>query len=60
MDRPGVELADVAAYLLKEQGYDVPQDMFSHALDHLQQDANGTAGDLRNARALPGQQATMR
>ncbi len=26
----------------KEQGYDVPQDMFSRGLDHLQQDANGT------------------
>jgi uncharacterized protein YfaS (alpha-2-macroglobulin family) len=34
----------------KEQGYDVPEDMFTRGLDHLQQDANGTASDFFEAR----------
>jgi uncharacterized protein YfaS (alpha-2-macroglobulin family) len=34
----------------KEQGYDVPEDMFKRGLDHLQQDANGTPTDFREAR----------
>jgi uncharacterized protein YfaS (alpha-2-macroglobulin family) len=34
----------------KEQGYDVPGDMFTRGLDHLQQDANGTAADFCQAR----------
>jgi alpha-2-macroglobulin len=34
----------------KEQGYDIPSDMMTSALDHLQQDANGTPSDFREAR----------
>jgi uncharacterized protein YfaS (alpha-2-macroglobulin family) len=34
----------------KEQGYDVPDDMMKSGLAHLQQDANGTPGDFREAR----------
>jgi uncharacterized protein YfaS (alpha-2-macroglobulin family) len=34
----------------KEQGYDVPQDMFTRGISHLQQDANGTASDFFQAR----------
>jgi len=34
----------------KEQGYDIPSDMFTRGLAHLQQDANGTPSDFREAR----------
>lgn len=34
----------------KEQGYDVPADMFANGLSHLQKDANGTPNDFRDAR----------
>jgi uncharacterized protein YfaS (alpha-2-macroglobulin family) len=34
----------------KEQGYDVPEDMMTRGLGHLQQDANGTPGNFREAR----------
>jgi uncharacterized protein YfaS (alpha-2-macroglobulin family) len=34
----------------KEQGYDVPSDLMTRALAHLQQDANGTPNDFGQAR----------
>ena len=34
----------------RDQGYNVPSDMFTHGLGHLQQDANGTASDFCQAR----------
>ncbi|HUB67499.1 MAG TPA: alpha-2-macroglobulin [Candidatus Methylacidiphilales bacterium] len=34
----------------KEQGYDVPSDLMTRGLAHLQQDANGTPGDFAEAR----------
>ena len=34
----------------KEQGYDVPSDMMTRGLGHLQEDANGTAQDFYEAR----------
>ena len=34
----------------KEQGYDIPEDMLTRGLSHLQQDANGTPQDFREAR----------
>jgi uncharacterized protein YfaS (alpha-2-macroglobulin family) len=34
----------------REQGYDVPADMFTRGISHLQQDANGTASDFFQAR----------
>ena len=34
----------------KEQGYDIPTDMFKSGLAHLQQDANGTPSNFREAR----------
>jgi len=34
----------------KEQGYDVPADMMTRGLNHLQQDANGTASNFCEAR----------
>jgi uncharacterized protein YfaS (alpha-2-macroglobulin family) len=34
----------------REQGYDIPDDMFKRGLDHLQQDANGTPSNFREAR----------
>jgi len=34
----------------KEQGYDVPADMFTRGIGHLKQDANGTASDFWQAR----------
>jgi uncharacterized protein YfaS (alpha-2-macroglobulin family) len=34
----------------KEQGYDIPSDMMTRGLNHLQQDANGTPGNFREAR----------
>ncbi|HEX4141364.1 MAG TPA: alpha-2-macroglobulin [Candidatus Methylacidiphilales bacterium] len=34
----------------KDQGYDVPADMFTRGIGHLQQDANGTASDFFEAR----------
>ncbi len=34
----------------KEQGYAVPDEMFTRGLGHLQQDANGTAADFYQAR----------
>jgi uncharacterized protein YfaS (alpha-2-macroglobulin family) len=34
----------------KEQGYDMPEEMMTRGLDHLQQDANGTPSNFREAR----------
>ena len=34
----------------RDQGYDVPDDMFTRGIGHLQQDANGTASDFYEAR----------
>jgi uncharacterized repeat protein (TIGR01451 family) len=34
----------------KEQGYDIPADMMTRGLSHLQIDANGTPGNFREAR----------
>jgi uncharacterized protein YfaS (alpha-2-macroglobulin family) len=34
----------------KEQGYDMPEDMYKRGLSHLKQDANGTPTDFREAR----------
>jgi uncharacterized protein YfaS (alpha-2-macroglobulin family) len=34
----------------KEQGYDIPSDMMTRGLGHLQQDANGTPEDFHQAR----------
>jgi uncharacterized repeat protein (TIGR01451 family) len=34
----------------KEQGYDIPSDMMTRGLAHLQQDANGTPSNFREAR----------
>jgi len=34
----------------QEQGYDIPADMMTRGLAHLQQDANGTPSDFREAR----------
>jgi uncharacterized protein YfaS (alpha-2-macroglobulin family) len=34
----------------KEQGYDIPDDLMTRGMGHLQQDANGTPGDFREAR----------
>jgi uncharacterized repeat protein (TIGR01451 family) len=34
----------------KEQGYDIPSDLMTRGLGHLQQDANGTPGNLDEAR----------
>jgi uncharacterized protein YfaS (alpha-2-macroglobulin family) len=34
----------------KEQGYDIPSDLMTRGLDHLQQDANGTPSNFREAR----------
>jgi uncharacterized protein YfaS (alpha-2-macroglobulin family) len=34
----------------KEQGYDMPEEMFKRGLAHLKQDANGTPSDFREAR----------
>jgi uncharacterized protein YfaS (alpha-2-macroglobulin family) len=34
----------------KEQGYEVPDEMFQRGLGHLQQDADATPGDFRDAR----------
>lgn len=34
----------------KEQGYDIPDDMMTRGLGHLQQDANGTPQNFREAR----------
>jgi len=35
----------------KEQGYDIPSDLMTRGLGHLQQDADGTAQDFNQARA---------
>ena len=34
----------------KEQGYDVPAEMMTNGMEHLQKDANGTPGNFREAR----------
>ena len=34
----------------KEQGYDIPEDMMTRGLSHLEQDANGTPSNFRDAR----------
>ncbi len=34
----------------KDQGYDIPDDLISRGMAHLQQDANGTPGNFREAR----------
>ena len=54
--RPNLHFDLPSAHILhfmteaKEQGYDLPGEMMTRGLSHLQQDANGTPGDFRQAR----------
>ncbi|MEJ0001426.1 MAG: alpha-2-macroglobulin [Verrucomicrobiota bacterium] len=54
--QPGLHFDLPSAHIMhfmteaKEQGYDMPEDMFKRGLGHLQQDANGTPTDFREAR----------
>ncbi len=57
MAQPGLHFDLPSAWVMlfiteaKEQGYDVPADLFNRGLAHLQQDANGTANNFDDARA---------